>query len=103
MKNIIFQLFKFMAPLKSPLISLKKISVKRTPYGNTGKVAIHNTAKIFDKDHKEVRNNIVGEIGIKGKNLFSYYWKDPIKTKRAFSNNWFMTGDYGKKDKNDYF
>ena len=87
----------------APIAICQKISVKRTPYGNTGKVAIHNTAKIFDKDHKEVRNNIVGEIGIKGKNLFSYYWKDPIKTKKAFSNNWFMTGDYGKKDKNDNF
>ena len=87
----------------APIAICQKISVKRTPYGNTGKVAIHNTAKIFDKDHKEVRNNIVGEIGIKGKNLFSYYWEDKNKTRKAFINGWFMTGDFGKKDNNNQF
>lgn len=35
------------------------------------------------------------EILIKGKNVFPGYFKDKEKTKQAFENNWFKTGDIG--------
>ncbi|MBT3939362.1 MAG: acyl--CoA ligase, partial [Pelagibacterales bacterium] len=87
----------------APIAICQKITEKRTPFGNVGKVAQNNKAKIFDEKHKESNNNIIGEIGIKGKNLFSYYWEDKDKTRKAFINGWFMTGDFGKKDNNNQF
>ena len=87
----------------APIAICQKISEKRTPFGNAGKAAKYNKAKIFNEKYQETENNIIGEIGIKGSNLFSYYWKDKHKTKNAFINGWFMTGDFGKKDNNHQF
>ena len=87
----------------APIAICQKISEKRTPFGNAGKAAQYNKAKIFNEKYQESENNIIGEIGIKGSNLFSYYWKDKNKTRKAFVNGWFMTGDYGKKNNNNQF
>ena len=87
----------------APIAICQKISEDRSPFGNVGKIAKYNKAKIFNKAHKETSLNTIGEIGIKGLNLFSYYWNDKNKTKQAFKNGWFMTGDFGKKDKNNKF
>ncbi len=87
----------------APIAICQKISEDRSPFGNVGKIAKYNKAKIFNKNYKEAHVNTVGEIGIKGLNLFSYYWNDKHKTSQAFKNGWFMTGDFGKKDHNNKF
>lgn len=87
----------------APIAICQKISNDRFPFGTVGKVAKYNKAKIFDKDFNDTPVGAIGEIGIKGLNLFSYYWKDKYKSKHVFKNNWFMTGDYGKKDKKNQF
>ncbi|MCR5041939.1 MAG: AMP-binding protein [Clostridia bacterium] len=40
----------------------------------------------------------VGEIWIKGDNVFSGYYKDPEATAASFEDGWFKTGDYGRVD-----
>jgi len=87
----------------APIAICQKISEDRNPYGNIGKIARYNKAKIFNKDYKETPINIIGEIGIKGLNLFSHYWKDKHQSDQAFKNGWFMTGDFGKKDNKNKF
>ena len=45
----------------------------------------------------------VGEIQVKGKNVFSGYWKMPSKTADSFTkDNYFKTEDLGKFDNNGY-
>lgn len=41
----------------------------------------------------------IGEIAIKGTNVFSGYYNDEKATSLSFADGWFLTGDYGKKDK----
>jgi len=79
-----------------PIAICQNILDKRVPIGNVGKSALHNKIKIFNK-------NNTGEIGIKGLNLFSYYWKNKEATINSFQNGWFMTGDYAKKNKNNQY
>jgi fatty-acyl-CoA synthase len=87
----------------APIAICQNITENRIPYGNIGKTAKYNDAKVFNKKYQEVSNGIIGEIGIKGLNLFSSYWCDTKKTKKAFKNGWFMSGDFGKKDKFNQF
>ena len=57
--------------------------------------------KIVDHEGKKVDQGVVGEITIKGKNLFLGYYKQPELTKEAFDEEgYFYTGDLGKLDEN---
>ena len=82
-----------------PIAISQKIDEKRLPYGNTGKPALKTKIKLFNNNN----NNNYGEIGVKGYNLFSYYWNDTNNTKKAFTNGWFMTGDFAKKNNNNQY
>lgn len=44
----------------------------------------------------------VGEIAIAGANLMLGYWKQPEATARVFADGWFLTGDLGYLDEDDY-
>ncbi|MCF7886511.1 MAG: AMP-binding protein, partial [Candidatus Marinimicrobia bacterium] len=46
--------------------------------------------------------NEVGEILVKGENLFQGYYKNEQATSKNFENGWFHTGDLGTMDKDDF-
>ena len=53
---------------------------------------------------KLLRENEVGEIQVKGKNVFTGYWKMPEKNLEIFtSDGFFKTEDLGRFDKDGYF
>ena len=57
--------------------------------------------RIVDNDRKQVGVDTVGEIAIKGENLFVGYYKQDQVTKESFdSDGFFYTGDLGKLDQN---
>lgn len=57
--------------------------------------------KITGEDRKQVALGEVGEIAVRGENLFSGYYKQPELTDASFdSEGFFYTGDLGKLDEN---
>ncbi len=50
------------------------------------------------KDNKYAPAFEVGEVYIKGNNVFKGYWQMPDKTKESFKDGWFKTGDLGYVD-----
>lgn len=46
--------------------------------------------------------NGIGELYVKGDNLMSGYYNDPVSTAEAFDGEWLKTGDYGYIDKDGY-
>jgi len=74
---------------------------RRRP-GSCG-IAIGNEIKIFDDEDREVADGELGEIVLRGENVFKGYHKNKDGTARAFRNGWFHTGDIGRRDADGFF
>lgn len=82
-------------------------------YGLTECSPILTTNKIDERvrgsigkpiDNVELKLSEDNEILARGPNIFSGYYRNTEKTKETFSNDWFLTGDIGEKDKEgNYF
>jgi acyl-CoA synthetase (AMP-forming)/AMP-acid ligase II len=70
-------------------------------YGSPG-IPYGNEVKIFDKKFNEVKRNSIGQICVRGKNVMKEYYKNPIETKKSFYKDWFLTGDLGLMDSEDF-
>jgi len=67
--------------------------------GSSGKPIMVNEIQIFNQDsNKKVSNNTLGEIRIKGRNIFKEYLNKPNQTQKSFKDGWFCTGDQGYLD-----
>ncbi len=59
--------------------------------------------RIVSGEGKDVEPGEVGEVWIKGDNVFKGYWNNPEKTKDTFSDGWLKSGDLGYQDPGDEF
>ncbi|MBA2494225.1 MAG: AMP-binding protein [Acidobacteria bacterium] len=75
---------------------------KNRRIGSCGK-PIGNEMKVFDENDTEVANGELGEIVLRGENIFKGYFKNEAATKKAFQNGWFHTGDIGYRDADGFF
>jgi malonyl-CoA/methylmalonyl-CoA synthetase len=57
--------------------------------------------RVVGKEGLDVRPGEVGEVWIKGNNVFKGYWNQPEKTAESFDRGWFMSGDLGYQDPED--
>ncbi len=59
--------------------------------------------RIVDDEKRPVGVSEIGQIQVKGENVFSGYWQMPEKTREEFtSDGYFKTGDLGKRDNDGY-
>ena len=70
-------------------------------YGSPG-IPYGNEVKIFDENFNEVERNTIGQICVRGKNVMKEYYKNPDETKKSFYNEWFLTGDIGLMDPDNF-
>lgn len=81
----------------SPLVSGNAPATRR--YRSSGQPIEGVQVKINNPD----KDSKMGEILVKGPNVFQGYYKDEAKTKEIFTNDgWFRTGDLGLIDKDGY-
>ncbi|HEY6097018.1 MAG TPA: AMP-binding protein, partial [Candidatus Deferrimicrobium sp.] len=57
--------------------------------------------RVVGSDGEDVRPGEVGEVWIRGDNVFRGYWGMPEKTRESFVEGWFRSGDLGYRDPND--
>ena len=83
---------------------INNFPAKKRKQDSIGKpLPINEMAIIDDKTGKILASDIEGEICIRGYNVASHYLKLNEKNKKSFSQGWFHSGDYGRRDKNNYF
>ncbi|KAF2405502.1 4-coumarate-CoA ligase-like protein [Trichodelitschia bisporula] len=72
--------------------------------GSVGKLLPNLQAKYIGADGAELPVGQVGELCVKGPNVFKGYLNQPEMTKQAFTEDgFFKTGDIGYEDKNSFF
>ncbi len=57
--------------------------------------------RVADSEGRDVAPGEVGEVLIRGENIFRGYWGMPEKTRESFVDGWFRSGDLGYLDHDD--
>jgi malonyl-CoA/methylmalonyl-CoA synthetase len=60
-------------------------------------------ARIVRADGSEAGDGEVGELLVRGPNVFGGYWRQPEATAAAFTDGWFRTGDLAERSHDAYF
>jgi len=80
----------------SPVLTLSPYDQPIRP-GSCGKILPFVKMCVFDANAEGV-----GELGAKGDNIMKGYYNNPSATEEAFRDGWFLTGDLGYIDADDY-
>ncbi len=64
---------------------------------------IGNDMRVVDEQDREVADNELGEIVLRGENILKAYYKNPDATATAFRGGWFHTGDIGYRDADGFY
>jgi len=59
--------------------------------------------RVVNADGDEVPCGESGEIVIRGHNVMRGYWKKPEETDGVFTDDWFHSGDVGRRDEDGFF
>jgi malonyl-CoA/methylmalonyl-CoA synthetase len=81
----------------NPLQGVKKPGSVGLPLPNV------ETRIVNPETFQDLEIGQVGEIWLKGPNVTLGYWRKPKETEVVFVNEWFRTGDLGKKDEDGYY
>jgi len=71
--------------------------------GSTGLPGLCCEAVIVDDAGNELPLGILGEIAVRGPNVFYEYWGNEAATREALRDGWYRTGDIGLRDTDGYF
>lgn len=86
-----------------PVVVYERFDCPRLKPDTTGVAGLINEAAVVDDKGREVAPGEAGEIVVRGANLFSGYWRDPVATEAAFRDGWYLTGDIGTRDTDGHF
>lgn len=71
--------------------------------GSIGRPVQFNDFQILDEEGHEVSVGDVGELCVRGPNVFVGYWGKPDETARALRDGWFHTGDLAHVDEQGFY
>jgi long-chain acyl-CoA synthetase len=58
---------------------------------------------ILDENDRELGDEQIGEIALRGDCVMTGYWNKQEATDEAFKNGWYHTGDLGKRDSDGFY
>ncbi len=70
--------------------------------GSIGKEMFHTHVRLVDDEDRDVPPGATGEIIACGPTVFTGYWNNPAATARVLRDNWFYTGDLGRRDEEGF-
>ncbi|MGN0649480.1 MAG: AMP-binding protein [Oscillospiraceae bacterium] len=82
-------------------ITSNPVSGIRKP-GSAGK-PVGNIMMVADEKGRPIPDGEIGEIAVKGENIFYGYFNKPKETAASLRGVWFFTGDLGYRDSDGYY
>jgi len=82
----------------APGVSLLDADRVTEKSGSIGRPVFYVQTRIVDENDRDVPTGEVGELILRGPNVFVGYWGLPEATAEAFRGGWFHTGDLGRVD-----
>ena len=82
----------------APGVSILDADHVKEKAGSIGRALFHVEARIVDEKDRHMPSGQVGELVVRGPNVFAGYWGLPEATAEAFRGGWFHTGDMGRMD-----
>ena len=82
------------------ITNLSTDNVKKA--NSVGRILRNCKVKIFDKNCKTLKHKQIGEIACKTNLRLKEYYKSKDLTKKSFVQNYFLTGDLGYKDSDNF-
>ncbi|GAB3279433.1 acyl-CoA synthetase [Parasphingorhabdus pacifica] len=86
----------------APAVSMLDKDHVTAKSGSIGRPLLEVQARIVDDDDRDVATGVVGELVLRGENIFTGYWMLPEATAEAFRGGWFHTGDLGRVDEEGF-
>lgn len=86
----------------APSVSILDPDHIREKLGSIGQAIMGVECRFVDDDDREVPTGEVGELVMRGPNIFAGYWMLPAATADAFRGGWFHSGDLGRVDHEGY-
>jgi len=71
--------------------------------GSAGKLAMHMELRLVDGEGRDVDDEEVGEIWLRGPSITPGYWENPAATEQALAGGWLHTGDAARRDAEGYY
>jgi acyl-CoA synthetase (AMP-forming)/AMP-acid ligase II len=59
--------------------------------------------RIVDADGRELPDGSVGELAVRGDQVFAGYWNDPTASADALRGGWLLTGDVCQRDREGFY
>src|ERR1051325_3006053 len=86
----------------SPVVAKNPLDGTRKP-GSIGLPIPHVEMSIQDESGRELGDNEIGELCVRGGNVMQGYWQQPEETAKVMRNGWLLTGDVGYRDAQGYY
>jgi fatty-acyl-CoA synthase len=86
-----------------PIAIYTRLGGDLTREGSTGLPGLCCEAAVIDGIGHEVSPGKLGEIAVRGPNVFIEYWGNERATREALHDGWYRTGDIGFRDADGYF
>jgi malonyl-CoA/methylmalonyl-CoA synthetase len=71
--------------------------------GSVGVPFARVETRIVDESGAQVPDGTVGQLEVRGPNVFHEYWRNAEATAKAFRDGWFRTGDMAERSADGYF
>ena len=83
--------------------TITNLSIDNVKKANSvGRILQNCKVKVFDKNYKTLKHSQIGEIACKTNLILKEYYKSKNLTKKSFVQNYFLTGDFGYKDSDNF-